>query len=78
MPHATSTPSADHFIVGVDLGGTNIVVGATSADGSRQFGMHTTPTRADLGGDAVVARIAELIERVISETTAQLGTPRTH
>jgi glucokinase len=78
MSHATSSPSPDHFIVGVDLGGTNLVVGATSADGSRQFGMHSVPTRADLGADAVVARIAEQIERVIAEASASLGTPRTH
>lgn len=78
MSQPTSSPSPDHFIVGVDLGGTNLVVGATSADGSRQFGMYTVPTRADLGADAVVARIAEQIERVISEASAALGTPRNH
>jgi glucokinase len=78
MSHVSSSPSPDHFIVGVDLGGTNLVVGATSADGSRQFGTHTIPTRADLGADAVVARIAEQVERVISEASAALGTPRTH
>ena len=77
MSHVSS-PSPDHFIVGVDLGGTNLVVGATASDGSRQFGMQTIPTRADLGADAVVARIAEQIERVISEASAALGTPRTH
>jgi glucokinase len=78
MSPATSSPASDRFIVGVDLGGTNIVVGATSADGTRQFGMHTVPTRADLGGNAVVARIAELIEKVIAEATTTLGAPRTH
>jgi glucokinase len=78
MSHATSSPASDRFIVGVDLGGTNIVVGATSADGTRQFGMHMVPTRADLGGDAVVARIAELIEQAIAEACAALGAPRTH
>lgn len=78
MSPATSSPASDRFIVGVDLGGTNIVVGAAAADGSHQFGMHSIPTRADLGGDAVVARIAELIEKVIAEATATLGAPRTH
>jgi glucokinase len=75
---ATPTPAgpADRFIVGVDLGGTNLVIGAMTADGSRQFAMHSIPTRADLGADAVVARIAELIERVIAETCAVTGATR--
>lgn len=76
--HSHSPAATDRFIVGVDLGGTNLVVGATSTDGQHKFGMHTIPTRADLGADAVVARIAELVERVIAEATSALGAPRTH
>jgi glucokinase len=66
----------DRYILGVDLGGTNIVVGALSVDGRRQFGMHSVPTRAELGADAVVARIVELVERVAAETLAASGAPR--
>ena len=58
MSHALPN---DRYILGVDLGGTNIVVGAMSADGSRQFGMHSIPTRADLGADGVVARIGSTV-----------------
>lgn len=75
-PAATASP--DRFIVGVDLGGTNIVVGATSADGTRVFGMHTTATRSEEGADAVVARINGLVEQVIGEATKALGAPRSH
>jgi len=40
----------DRYIIGVDLGGTNIVAGAMPADGSREIAMHTTPhwQRAEL------------------------------
>jgi hypothetical protein len=34
----------ERYIVGVDLGGTNIVAGAMPVDGSREIAMHTTPT----------------------------------
>ena len=66
----------ERYILGVDLGGTNIVVGAMRADGSTQHAMHSVPTRADLGADAVVARIAEALERSIAETFAETGATR--
>jgi glucokinase len=72
---ATSAAS-DRYIIGVDLGGTNIVVGALSADGAQQFGMHSIPTRADLGADAVVERMVQLVERVAAETLAATGATR--
>jgi glucokinase len=49
-----------------------------SADGTRQFGMHSIPTRADLGSDAVVDRITQLVERVAAETMAATGAQREH
>lgn len=64
------------FVVGVDLGGTNLVVGAMPADGSREIGVHTLPTRADLGADAVVARICEMIETTIATTRRETGASR--
>lgn len=75
---ATPTPSdpSERYIIGVDLGGTNIVIGAMPTDGSRQLAVHSIPTRADLGADGVVARIAELIEQVIAETCEATGTTR--
>ncbi|MEX2180819.1 MAG: ROK family protein [Gemmatimonadaceae bacterium] len=76
MPTRTTPPTDPRLIIGVDLGGTNLVVGALTADGSRQFGMQMVPTRADLGADAVVARIVEQIERVIADTSAATGANR--
>lgn len=72
----TATPENQRYIIGVDLGGTNIVVGAVTLDGSQQFGMHSIPTRADLGSDAVVERIAQLVERVAAETMSATGASR--
>ena len=45
----------ERYIVGVDLGGTNIVAGAMPIDGSREIAMHTTPTLADTGAEAADA-----------------------
>lgn len=71
-------PGSDQqrYIVGVDLGGTNIVVGALSADGCRQIAMHTQPTLAERGAVGVVDRIHTLIERVIAETIDAEGVTR--
>ncbi len=68
--------TAGRFIIGIDLGGTNIVAGAMSADGATQYAMHSIPTRADLGGDSVVERMVLLAERVIAETMAATGATR--
>jgi glucokinase len=64
------------YIVGVDLGGTNLVIGAMSADGASQYAMQSIPTRADLGADGVVDRMITLIEKVIAETRAATGATR--
>lgn len=64
------------YIVGVDLGGTNIVVGAMRADGSQQYAIRSQPTRAELGADRVVDRIADLIEETVRTTLAETGAER--
>lgn len=80
MPQKTAPAAAPastaSCIIGVDLGGTNTVVGAMTADGSEQFAMHAIPTRPDLGADSVVARIAGLIEQAITETCGATGRTR--
>ena len=48
------------YIVGVDLGGTNIVVGTVAQDGSELVGLVSEPTRPEEGPDAVVERIITL------------------
>jgi glucokinase len=64
------------YIVGVDLGGTNIVAGAISVDGSQQYGMRHVPTGAEQGAEAVIDRIVALIEGVILDTIAKTNADR--
>jgi glucokinase len=64
------------FIVGVDLGGTNIVAGALAEDGSVVIALRSEPTRADQGAEAVIDRIARMVDTVIAETIAQTGARR--
>ncbi len=66
----------ERYIVGVDLGGTNIVAGAMPIDGSREIAMHTTPTLAEGGATSVVDRIAGMIEQVVAQTMAETRAKR--
>src|SRR5688500_19541282 len=71
-----SARKRQRYIIGVDLGGTNIVAGAMPEDGSREIALRSEPTRADQGADAVVDRIARMIHTVIAETIAETGAKR--
>lgn len=68
--------SREQFIVGVDLGGTNIVVGAMPVDGSREIGMRTLPTLSGGGADSVTDRIAAMIETVVADVQRETGAER--
>jgi glucokinase len=73
---STSSSSRTRYIVGVDLGGTNIVCGAMPEDGSREIAMRSQPTYAEQGQDIVVDRINQMIEDVIALTIAETGAQR--
>src|SRR5256714_15270101 len=66
----------EKYIVGVALGGTNVVAGAMPADGSREIAMHTIPTLADGGAHSVTDRIAALIDQVVTQTIVETGAKR--
>jgi glucokinase len=66
----------EQFIVGVDLGGTNIAAGAMPTDGTREIAMRMAPTKAEEGSAAVVERIVTMIEDVIAQTRAETGAER--
>jgi len=66
----------EQFIVGIDLGGTNIAAGAMPTDGTREIAMRMIPTLSENGAEAVVDRIAALIEDVIRETQNETGAER--
>jgi len=48
------------YVVGIDVGGTSIVVGTVAEDGSELVGLVSEATLPEQGADAVVARIARL------------------
>jgi glucokinase len=55
------------YIVGIDVGGTNIVAGTVAEDGSEVLGLVSEPTLAEQGADAVVARIVKLARASMAE-----------
>ncbi|MCX5760036.1 MAG: ROK family protein [Gemmatimonadetes bacterium] len=69
-------PISSTYVIGVDIGGTNLVVGAMPADGSREIGVHTLPTLAKLGADGVIDRICAMIETTIATTIRETGATR--
>jgi glucokinase len=70
------TSAREQYIVGVDLGGTNIVAGAMTADGSRHLAMRSIPTKAFVGDEGVAERIVALVEGVILDTMEQTDCAR--
>ena len=64
------------YIIGVDLGGTKIMCGALSDDGSRHYAMQSIATQSEQGEDVTVDRMVGLIERVLLDTIAETGAAR--
>ena len=56
------------YVVGVDVGGTNLVAGVLAEDGSEIHGVVSEPTLAAQGADAVTARIIKLAKASIKES----------
>src|SRR5436309_614098 len=56
------------YVVGVDVGGTNLVAGVLAEDGSEIHGVVSEPTLAAQGADAVTARIVKLAKACIAES----------
>src|SRR5437764_1639720 len=48
------------YVVGIDIGGTNIVAGTVAEDGSELLGLVSGPTFPEQGADAVMTRIVKL------------------
>lgn len=55
------------YIVGIDVGGTNIVVGTVAEDGSEILGVVSEPTRAAADPDAVVDRMIRLAQESMKQ-----------
>ncbi|MDH3291738.1 MAG: ROK family protein [Gemmatimonadota bacterium] len=61
-------------IVGVDVGGTNVVVGTVTEDGHRALGLTKERTVVADGPDAVVAQIAQMVSQSMATARSSLGT----
>ncbi len=64
------------WVLGVDIGGTNVVVGAVPLEGGPPVASISGPTLAERGGDATVATIAALAAEVIETTVRSEGGDR--
>lgn len=50
------------WVLGIDIGGTNLVMGAVSEDGSRVVGDHSRPTEPSRGPDAIIQDLVEMAD----------------
>ena len=68
------------FVLGIDVGGTNLVVGCVAEDGGTLHGLASAPTQAEAGASDVVDRLVALAQECIAETKRKLrpgrSTPR--
>jgi glucokinase len=73
-----TVPADKKWIVGVDLGGTNIVVGVLPIDGGTGdvLALKVEPTEPQRGAKYVVDKIVLLIEEARAEVVAQFGGSR--
>jgi glucokinase len=70
-----ATSSDSGFVIGIDLGGTNMVAAAVSRDGGRVVGQQSEPTRAAEGAEAVVGRMAQMVARAQAAVAEAGGAP---
>jgi len=56
------------FVLGIDIGGTNLVVGSVAEDGSAVLATASEPTHAEAGATDVLDRLVGLAERAIAAT----------
>ena len=63
------------LIVGVDVGGTNVVVGTVPEDGSTVHGFRKQRTPVSDGPDAVVAQIGRMVAESMAEAREAVGNP---
>jgi glucokinase len=61
------------YVVGVDVGGTNVVVGTLSEDGSSIHGLVKEPTDLEGGPDQTVDQITRLVLASLSSAREELG-----
>jgi glucokinase len=60
------------FVLGIDIGGTNLVVGSVAEDGSRLLAEASEPTHAEAGAKDVLERLVTLAERAVVATRHEM------
>ncbi|HEX5387821.1 MAG TPA: ROK family protein [Gemmatimonadales bacterium] len=60
------------YVLGIDIGGTNLVAGAVAEDGSELRNFRSEPTRAEEGADAVLKRLVAIGRQTIEATRAEV------
>jgi glucokinase len=60
------------FVLGVDIGGTNLVVGCVAEDGSTLQALASAPTHAEAGASDVVDRLVALAQECIARTRREV------
>jgi glucokinase len=71
-----TTSKRQQYIIGVDLGGTNIVAGAMSVDGTRSQAVRSIATMASVGDEGVAERIVGLVKSIMLDTMSDSGAKR--
>lgn len=71
-----SSAQRTRYIIGVDLGGTNIAAGAMTEDGSEIHAVRSIPTKSESGDEGVAGRMVALVEEIIAETERETGAAR--
>jgi len=64
------------WIIGVDIGGTNIVVAAVPFEGGAAAAVRSLPTESEQGADAVVSRVADMVSETVRELREEHGVSR--
>ncbi len=60
------------FVLGIDIGGTNLVVGSVAEDGSALRALESEPTHAEAGQSDVLDRLITLAQRTIERTRREV------
>jgi glucokinase len=60
------------YVLGIDIGGTNLVVGSVAEDGSALHALGSEPTQAEAGETDVLDRLIALAKRTIDQTRRDL------
>ncbi len=69
-------PSEYRWILGLDIGGTNVVVGMVPLEGGNPLGLRRLPTLPEAGGEEVVRRVVQAAEACIGEVLGSEGGTR--